>query len=81
LRIDKPAAGAGGFPIAAPVSWRQVENGIGPDAFAMEKPPLRYLTPSTACERHRRPSSIQIDEFRISKIQPSHAWTETTWTA
>ena len=30
-----------GFPIAAPVSWRQVENGIRPDAFTMEKPPRR----------------------------------------
>jgi bifunctional non-homologous end joining protein LigD len=27
-----------GFPIAAPVSWRQVENGIRPDAFTMERP-------------------------------------------
>jgi bifunctional non-homologous end joining protein LigD len=26
-----------GFPIAAPVSWRQIENGIRPDAFSMEK--------------------------------------------
>ena len=30
-----------GFPIAAPVSWRQVENGIRPDAFTMDKPPRR----------------------------------------
>ena len=30
-----------GFPIAAPVSWRQVEHGIRPDAFTMEKPPRR----------------------------------------
>jgi bifunctional non-homologous end joining protein LigD len=30
-----------GVPIAAPVSWRQVENGIRPDAFTMEKPPRR----------------------------------------
>jgi bifunctional non-homologous end joining protein LigD len=27
-----------GFPIAAPVSWRQVENGMRLDAFSMEKP-------------------------------------------
>ena len=26
-----------GFPIAVPVSWRQIENGIRPDAFTMEK--------------------------------------------
>jgi bifunctional non-homologous end joining protein LigD len=30
-----------GFPIAAPVSWRQVENGIRPDAFTLDKPPPR----------------------------------------
>jgi bifunctional non-homologous end joining protein LigD len=30
-----------GFPIAAPVSWRQVEYGICPDAFSMDKPPRR----------------------------------------
>ena len=30
-----------GFPVAAPVSWRQVENGIGSGAFTMERPPRR----------------------------------------
>ena len=30
-----------GFPSAAPVSWRQVENGIRPDAFTMYKPPRK----------------------------------------
>jgi bifunctional non-homologous end joining protein LigD len=30
-----------GFPIATPVSWRQVHNGIRSDAFTMEKPPRR----------------------------------------
>jgi bifunctional non-homologous end joining protein LigD len=30
-----------GFPIAVPVSWRQVENGIRPDAFTMDNPPRR----------------------------------------
>jgi bifunctional non-homologous end joining protein LigD len=30
-----------GFPVAAPVSWRQVENRIHPDVFTMEKPPRR----------------------------------------
>jgi bifunctional non-homologous end joining protein LigD len=30
-----------GFPVAAPVSWRQVEKGIGSDAFTMEDPPRR----------------------------------------
>jgi bifunctional non-homologous end joining protein LigD len=33
-----PRAGPG-FPIAAPVSWRQVQNGVRPNAFTMEKPP------------------------------------------
>ena len=28
-----------GFPIAAPVSWREVENGIRPDAFTIKQPP------------------------------------------
>ena len=27
-----------GFPIAAPVSWRELEGGIHPDAFTMEHP-------------------------------------------
>ena len=27
-----------GFPIAAPVTWRQVENGVQPDAYSMERP-------------------------------------------
>jgi bifunctional non-homologous end joining protein LigD len=27
-----------GFPIAAPVNWKQVERGIGPDAFTMSHP-------------------------------------------
>jgi bifunctional non-homologous end joining protein LigD len=27
-----------GFPIAAPVTWRQVENGIPPDAFTIASP-------------------------------------------
>jgi bifunctional non-homologous end joining protein LigD len=27
-----------GFPIAAPVSWRQIEQGIGPDALTIERP-------------------------------------------
>jgi bifunctional non-homologous end joining protein LigD len=30
-----------GSPIAVPVSWRQVEDGIRPDAFTMDKPPPR----------------------------------------
>ena len=30
-----------GFPIAVPVSWRQVEGGIRPDAFTMTHPPRR----------------------------------------
>ena len=27
-----------GFPIAAPVSWRQVEHGVQPDAYTMAHP-------------------------------------------
>jgi bifunctional non-homologous end joining protein LigD len=27
-----------GFPIAAPVAWRQVENGMRPDAHSMQRP-------------------------------------------
>jgi len=30
-----------GFPIAAPVSWKQVESGIRPDAFNMQNPPRK----------------------------------------
>jgi bifunctional non-homologous end joining protein LigD len=30
-----------GFPVAAPVSWRQIKNGIHPDTYTMEKPPRR----------------------------------------
>lgn len=28
-----------GFPVVAPVSWRELERGIRPDAFTMQKPP------------------------------------------
>ena len=27
------------FPIAAPVTWRDVESGIRPDAFTIDRPP------------------------------------------
>ena len=30
-----------GFSVAAPVSWRQVENGIRPNAFTMDDAPRR----------------------------------------
>jgi bifunctional non-homologous end joining protein LigD len=30
-----------GFPVVAPVTWKQVEKGIEPDAFTMKKPPPR----------------------------------------
>ena len=30
-----------GFPVAAPVTWREIEAGIAPDAFSMERPPKR----------------------------------------
>ncbi|MFL4983676.1 MAG: DNA ligase D [Xanthobacteraceae bacterium] len=29
------------FPVATPVTWREVENGIAPDAFTMKRPPRR----------------------------------------
>jgi bifunctional non-homologous end joining protein LigD len=28
-----------GFPVAAPVSWRDIERGLAPDAFTMDHPP------------------------------------------
>jgi bifunctional non-homologous end joining protein LigD len=33
-----------GFPIAAPVTWRDVERGIKPDAFSMNRLPKRRRT-------------------------------------
>jgi bifunctional non-homologous end joining protein LigD len=30
-----------GFPVAAPVTWREVERGVRPDTFSMERPPQR----------------------------------------
>jgi bifunctional non-homologous end joining protein LigD len=30
-----------GFPVAAPVTWRDIENGLRSDAFTMTKPPKR----------------------------------------
>jgi bifunctional non-homologous end joining protein LigD len=30
-----------GFPIAAPVTWKQVERGIEPDAFTMRRPGIQ----------------------------------------
>jgi bifunctional non-homologous end joining protein LigD len=32
-----------GFPIAAPVSWEEVEKSVRPDAFTMDKPGRRAL--------------------------------------
>jgi hypothetical protein len=32
------ASSVGGIPITAPVTWKQVENGIRPDAFTMSHP-------------------------------------------
>lgn len=31
-----------GLPIAAPVSWRELERGIRPDAFTIFQPPRRH---------------------------------------
>jgi hypothetical protein len=28
-----------GFSVAAPVTWRQIEHGLGSDAFSISKPP------------------------------------------
>jgi DNA primase len=74
-----------GLPIAAPVSWRQVE-----DAFVGT--PLRWITRPTdsprqvACFSRRQhvrgiadPFSGHIDEFRIARIQRPDGWIETTW--
>jgi bifunctional non-homologous end joining protein LigD len=30
-----------GFPIAAPVTWQQIEKGVRPDAFTMKRPARR----------------------------------------
>jgi bifunctional non-homologous end joining protein LigD len=27
-----------GFPVAAPVTWKQIENGLHPDAFSLSRP-------------------------------------------
>jgi len=29
-----------GFPIAAPVPWKHIESGMGPDAFTMDRLPF-----------------------------------------
>jgi bifunctional non-homologous end joining protein LigD len=34
-----------GFPVAAPITWRDVENGIAPDAFTMDAPPRARRPP------------------------------------
>jgi bifunctional non-homologous end joining protein LigD len=40
-----------GFPIAAPVSWREVENGVQPDAYSMAEP---FVPASRRSEPRRR---------------------------
>ena len=30
-----------GFPVAAPVTWKDIEHGVGPDAYNMRRPPRR----------------------------------------
>jgi bifunctional non-homologous end joining protein LigD len=30
-----------GFPVAAPISWKELESGMAPDAFSMARPPRR----------------------------------------
>jgi bifunctional non-homologous end joining protein LigD len=37
-----------GFPIAAPVSWRELEKGVQPDAFTMMRPVSRRVSPRRA---------------------------------
>jgi bifunctional non-homologous end joining protein LigD len=29
------------FPVAAPITWRELERGTRPDAFTIQKPPRR----------------------------------------
>jgi bifunctional non-homologous end joining protein LigD len=36
-----------GFPVAAPVTWRQVEHGLRSDAFTIRKPPRATALSST----------------------------------
>jgi DNA primase len=61
-----------GFPMAAPVSWRLVENGIRAAQIA-----------SGGSSRPKQVSGIadpfngHIDEFRISHVRHSDGW--TTW--
>jgi len=45
-----------GFPVAAPLTWRQVENGVSPQAYAMERPfgPNRALNAPSTCSKPRR---------------------------
>ncbi|RVP80793.1 DNA ligase D [Sinorhizobium meliloti] len=37
-----------GFPVAAPVTWRDIERGIRPDAFTIERPPKRRAVLASA---------------------------------
>ncbi|MGH0372580.1 DNA ligase D [Sinorhizobium meliloti] len=37
-----------GFPVAAPVTWRDIERGIKPDAFTIERPPKRRAVLASA---------------------------------
>jgi bifunctional non-homologous end joining protein LigD len=43
-----------GFPIAAPVTWKQVERGIRPDAFSIEHPTSRTKTDRAGRAKNRR---------------------------
>ncbi|HEU4620566.1 MAG TPA: DNA ligase D [Gammaproteobacteria bacterium] len=45
-----------GFPIAAPATWKQIEDGIRPDAFTLERPfsPRRDAAASVSGARARR---------------------------
>ena len=48
--------GRPGFPIAAPVSWQQVEQGVKPDAFTISHPfrPTPMPVLSAASEQRRK---------------------------
>ena len=46
-----------GFPIARPVTWKQIENGIRPDAFTMTSPFHPHDEPRA--RRPRRPVELE----------------------
>ena len=42
-----------GFPIAAPTTWRALEQGIRPDAYTMARPPAKTASSRTGASAKR----------------------------